>query len=127
MMLDAEAVVEAEVVAERKLAPELLVALVRGHVGLAPGHGRSGRISWGGHSNAAQFVFGRRLQAPEVSVTRRQFFNSGLIKSGEGILDAHPQNSSLGGDLGERQQNEGPFERSGCGKVSIGVVRVRSS
>ena len=48
MVLDAEAVVEAEVVAELQLAPELLVALMRGHVGLAPDmgemsefHGRS--------------------------------------------------------------------------------------
>jgi len=38
-MLDAETVVEAELVAELKLAPELLVALMRGHVGLAPDMG----------------------------------------------------------------------------------------
>ena len=36
MMLDAEAVIEAELVAQRKLAPQLLVALVRRHAGLGP-------------------------------------------------------------------------------------------
>ena len=44
MMLDTEAIVEAEVVAERKLAPELFVALVRGHVGLAPDMGEVGEF-----------------------------------------------------------------------------------
>ena len=47
MMLDAEAVVEAEVVTELKLAPELLVALVRGHVGLAPDMGEVGKFHGG--------------------------------------------------------------------------------
>ena len=36
MMLDAERVVEAELVAQREFAPELLVALVRRHAGLGP-------------------------------------------------------------------------------------------
>ncbi len=44
MMLDAEAEVEAELVAELQFAPELLVALVRGHAGLAPDVGEMGEF-----------------------------------------------------------------------------------
>jgi hypothetical protein len=44
MVLDTEAEVEAEVVAERKLTPELLVALMRRHAGLAPDMGEMGEF-----------------------------------------------------------------------------------
>ena len=39
MMLDAERVVETKLVAQRELTPQLLVALVRRHSGLAPDMG----------------------------------------------------------------------------------------
>ena len=86
MMLDAEAVVEAEVVAERKLAPELLVALMRGHVGLAPDMGEVGEFHREVIPMRRSSCLGGRLQAPAASVTRRQFFDAGLIDAWR----AHP-------------------------------------
>ena len=47
MVLDAEAEVEAEVVAERKLAPELFVTLMRRHAGLAPDMGEMSELHCG--------------------------------------------------------------------------------
>jgi hypothetical protein len=52
MVLDAKAEVEAEVVAQLELAPELLVSLMRRHVGLAPDMGKMGEFH-GGSSFAA--------------------------------------------------------------------------
>ena len=43
-MLDAEAVIEAELVAQHELAPQLLVALRRRHAGLAPNMGEMGKL-----------------------------------------------------------------------------------
>ena len=43
-MLDAERMVEAKFVAERKLAPQLLVTLVRRHAGLGPDMGEVGEF-----------------------------------------------------------------------------------
>ena len=84
MMLDAEAVVEAEVVAERKLAPELLVALVRGHVGLAPDMGEVGEFHRGVIPRCER---GRRsLQPARRSPSPgRQLLDAGLIEPGERI------------------------------------------
>ena len=47
MVLDTEAEVEAEVVAVRKLAPELLVALMRSHARFAPDMGEMGEFRCG--------------------------------------------------------------------------------
>jgi hypothetical protein len=44
MMLDAERMVEAELIAQRQLAPELLVASVRRHAGLGPDVGEMGKF-----------------------------------------------------------------------------------
>src|SRR6202008_1605123 len=44
MMLDAERMVEAELIAQRELAPELLVARVRRHAGFCPDVGEMGKF-----------------------------------------------------------------------------------
>src|SRR6185437_1944244 len=44
VMFDAETVVETKLVAERKLAPQFLVALMRGHAGLSPDMGKMSEL-----------------------------------------------------------------------------------
>ena len=90
MMLDAEAVVEAEIVAELQARARAARSADARSCWACPRHGRSARIS----SRGILAWRGRRsLQRRAGSVTRRQLLDAGLVDPGQRILDADARRS----------------------------------